>query len=94
MVSPCDQCHGVGAECRALSLFSTCGWCTVKGVQCLHNASRGRGSDVVSVRLVIENVQADGQGRQEVGRFRHLSQARGEWCSGLFARHGDSCANV
>ncbi|OXH02497.1 hypothetical protein C369_06294 [Cryptococcus neoformans A5-35-17] len=46
VVSSCDQCHGVGAECRALSLFSTCGRCTVKGVRCSHNASGGRGSDV------------------------------------------------
>ncbi|OXG92339.1 hypothetical protein C345_05864 [Cryptococcus neoformans A2-102-5] len=46
VVSPCDQCHGVGAECRALLLFSTCGQCTVKGVRCSHNASGGRGSDV------------------------------------------------
>lgn len=47
VVSPCDQCRGVGAECRALSLFSTCGRCTVKGVRCSHNASGGRGSDVI-----------------------------------------------
>ncbi|KJD99491.1 hypothetical protein I311_06923 [Cryptococcus gattii NT-10] len=46
VVSPCDQCHGVGAECQALLLFLTCGQCTVKGVQCSHNASGGRGSDV------------------------------------------------
>ncbi|OXG83070.1 hypothetical protein C349_03207 [Cryptococcus neoformans var. grubii Br795] len=46
VVSSCDQCHGVSMECQALSLFSTCGWCTVKGVQCSHNASGGRGSDV------------------------------------------------
>ncbi|KIR53125.1 hypothetical protein I315_04161 [Cryptococcus gattii Ru294] len=46
VVSPCDQCHGVGAECWALLLFSTCGQCTVKGVRCSHNASGGRGSDV------------------------------------------------
>ncbi|KIR51213.1 hypothetical protein I315_06253 [Cryptococcus gattii Ru294] len=46
VVSPCDQCHGVGTECQALSLFSTCGQCTVKGVQCSHNASGGRGLDV------------------------------------------------
>ncbi|EAL17175.1 hypothetical protein CNBN2000 [Cryptococcus deneoformans B-3501A] len=51
VVSPCDQCHGVGAECRALSLFSTCGRCTVKGVRCSHNASGGRGSDVLMGRV-------------------------------------------
>lgn len=66
----------------------------MKGVRCSHNASGGRGSDVVSGRSGVENVQADGQGRQEIGRFRRLSQARGEWRSGLFVRHGDSRANV
>ena len=51
MVALCDQCHGVGAECWAFSLSSTCGQCTVKGVRCSHNTSGGRASDVVSVLI-------------------------------------------
>lgn len=72
VVAPCDQCHGVGAECRAFLLSSTCGQCTVKGVRCSRNTSGGRALDVstgwevsspissaseTSISIVFEGVQ-------------------------------------